>query len=151
MWEDKFWNEMKRMRRNMNRMFGFSDFPRKNFDSEFSNYRDAYADFDENENEFIIIVEIPGIDKENINLQVLDNNRLLVKAEKKQEIEKKEEDDGESFNYRYVKMYAGFYRTFDLPEEADIDNIDAEYKEGILKITILKKKEARKKKIIKIK
>ena len=143
MWEDNLMNEMKRLRMRINRAFGFTDFPKKS--SEPENYRHALADFRETENDYAVIVEIPGVNKEDINIDAA-NNTLRIKAEKKQEFEKEQDDE-----YRYSKSYAGFYREITLPENAEAEKIDAEYKNGVLKISILKKKEAKKKKMIVVK
>ncbi len=58
MWEDNLWNEMKRMRKRINHVFGFSDFPRQSMDIEPENYRHAWADFKEDEKNFFVTVEI---------------------------------------------------------------------------------------------
>ncbi|MFH1053203.1 MAG: Hsp20/alpha crystallin family protein [Candidatus Woesearchaeota archaeon] len=151
MWEDNFWNEMKRVRKKMNQAFGQSDFPKRVCECEPDNYRQAWADFMEDENSFKIAVEIPGVNKEDIHLEVLEDNTLIIKAEKKQEKEEKsEEDDEMTYQYKYSKSYSGFYRSVTLPETADSENINAEYKDGILKIVVPKKKSSKKKKQINV-
>lgn len=133
----------------MNRLFHRLDEPRalilKNAPSD--EYRKALVDFRENDENFIIAVEIPGIDKEDIHLDITENS-AIIKAEKKQE---KEEGSKEKGDYRYAKSYAGFYQEVALPENADTENIEAVYKNGVLKLIIPKKKLAIKKKKIKIK
>lgn len=150
MWEDQLWNDMKRMRKRMNHLFGFSDFSRRVVDEEPANYRHAWTEIDENENEYVLSVEMPGVNKEDIHLEVHDGNRLVIKAEKKQQIEKKDEETESVKKYSLIKKYSGFYRSFDLPEEADTSLIDAKYVEGILKITIPRKKSVKKKNMIKV-
>lgn len=158
MWEDNFWNEMKRMRSIMNDIFSSTDFPRREIEIDPVNYRQAWSDFRETENEFLIALEIPGIKKEDIQIEVLDNNRLVIKAERKQEKEETnemEEEDyneqpGKKYRYRRVRSYAGFYKTVRLPENADFNKIEAEHKNGILKIVIPKKETAKTKKFIKV-
>ncbi len=150
MWEDNLWNEMKRIRRRMNRAFGLSDFPRKTIEIGPSNYRQAWTDFKEDESSYTIEAEIPGVSKEDIKIEVVDNN-LVIKAEKKQEIEQEDCDEESSQAiYRYAKNYVGFYRTVELPVDAEAESINAEYNDGILNITIPKNREAKKKKFIRV-
>jgi len=152
-WEDDMWNEMKRIQRQMSRLFHGFD---RDFESPRAlslrnaltdDYRRALIDCRENDKNFIIAVEIPGVDKEDIQLDITDNS-AIIKAEKKHE---KEEGSKEKGDYKYVKSYAGFYQEVSLPENADIENIEAVHKNGVLKLTIPKKKLAIKKKEIKIK
>jgi HSP20 family protein len=150
MWEDELWHEMRRIRRAVNNVFGFSDLPRPYVEKEFTNHRRAFADIEEKEDAFVVLVEMPGVKKEDISIEILDDNRLMIKAEKKQEVEKKDEKK-ERFMYSFQRKYAGFYRTIHLPEAADIENLDSEYKNGVLHITIPKKKDQKKKRIIHVK
>jgi len=158
--EKNFWNEMRRMHRKMNRFFKYPDF----FESEFEeqgNFRRPRADFRETDDGYLIAVEIPGVSKEEINIEILDN-QLVIKAEKK--VEKKQEaddrcecsddrcecSDDRCECYSYAKAFAGFYRAVGLPENADVDEIDAVYENGVLKVKIGKKKSAKEKKFVKI-
>ena len=149
--ERNFWNEMRRMRNNMNRFFSYPDFP-ESFDEQGKpvNYRRAWANFQETENSILITIEIPGVDKEDVHLEITEDNVLVIKAEKRKEREEETPEEEGIYSYRYAKAYAGFYRTIALPESADADRLDAEYKEGVLKITMPKTKQAKKKKIIKV-
>jgi len=171
MWEDNIWNEMKRFRSSMNNLFGARDFTDDSLEFEPRNYRQAWADLQENDKEFHIAVEIPGVSKEDIDLQVLDNGRLIIKAQKKfdkeftDELEDDSEDEmeddccssegcgcqrGKKYRYSQLQSYAGFYKTVDLPENADTQNLTANYKEGVLKITIPKIPVEERKRAIKI-
>ena len=73
---------------------------------------------------------------------------IEIKAEKKREEEKK---DDKKMIYGFVRSYSGFYQSLDLSEEADLENIDALYKNGVLIIKVPKKKSAIAKKEVKIK
>ena len=132
MWEDQFWHEMRRIRKVIDLAFGSDDFPQSDVD----NFRFARACFEEENNDYIITVEIPGIKKEEIRLETGENNELIVKAERKQEIKK----DTEKNRY-HSRQYAGFYRLFKLPDDADMENLDTLYEDGVLKISIPKNKE----------
>lgn len=153
--ERNFWNEMRRMQRKMNGFFSQPDFPEGDF-KEPRNFRRPRAEFRETEDQFLIAVEIPGVNKEDISMEILDN-QLVIKAEKKVEKNDKKgsddcncSDDDCMCNYSYARVYAGFYRTVSLPENADLDKIDAVYESGILKVKIGKKKSAKEKKFVKI-
>jgi len=94
------------------------------------------VDIEEKEKEFRIIAELPGLNKEEITINIKDN-LLSISGEKKQE--KKTEDE----NYhRTERIFGSFQRTFRLPEYADQDNIAAEYKNGILNVSIPKLEES---------
>lgn len=111
-------------------------------------YRRAWADLHETESKYLLTVELPGIKKEDIDLQ-LSGNTIRIKAQKKQEKKSHDEKHG---SYFYAASYAGFMRTIPLPENASSENIEAEFKNGVLKIRIKKKKSSQiKKKEIRIK
>ena len=148
MWEDQLWTEMERIRKNVNRFLGKSDFPKKN---ETANYRYAQAELEEDENGYSIAVEIPGVNKEDIELQIINDNQIMIKAQKKYELERKNETKEGTYQYSSLKRYAGFYRTSDIPEDTDQESIGSEYKNGVLHITIPKRKDAKKKKLIRVK
>lgn len=137
MWQDDFRREMRKMQRRMGNLFSGVDEPFD--DEEWDDYRLAWADFRENEEEYLIAVELPGVEKEDVDLHV-DGNLLTIKASKKQEKEDKDEE-----KYSYSRSYAGFARSITLPEAADVDNLDAEFKNGVLKVKIPKRKIVKKK------
>ena len=91
--------------------------------------------------EYEITAELPGIKKEDITLDLKDN-RLTIKGEKK--AEKKEEKE----NYlRVERSYGSFERSFYINDDVDVANVNANYKDGILHITLPKKEEAKPKQI----
>ncbi len=111
-------------------------------DSE-SNYlskkENLITDFLETEEVFLLKIELPGVKKEDIKLDVLDKI-LVVSAEKKQFEESKE--------LKYIKTESsfGFYeRSYPLPENVNKEAIKANYLDGILQITLPKDKELPKK------
>ncbi len=140
MFEDKIWYKMRKMQRRIDILFGnigTGSFGKKlGVDGDVGNYRKARADFEETDNEFILEIELPGVEKEDIELNIMDSG-IEIRAEKKQEKEREDKEKGE---YIFSKSYAGFARYIDLPEEADLEKIDAEYKNGILEIRVPKKK-----------
>jgi HSP20 family protein len=95
----------------------------------------------ENDDSYEIEVNAPGFDKKDFHVSV-ENGLLTISAENKKEDEEKDK------NYtRKEFSYQSFSRSFYLPEQANEDAIDAEYKDGILKITVAKKEEAKPKKV----
>lgn len=92
----------------------------------------------QNANEFTVEVAAPGFDKGDFKLEV-DHDLLTISSEKKVENETKE---GEQFTKREFS-YQSFSRSFTLPNTADGERIEANYDNGILRITIPKKEEAK--------
>jgi HSP20 family protein len=80
----------------------------------------------------IVEAELPGIPKEAVKLTCTDNT-LTIQGETKKE----EEEKREGF-YRAERRYGSFYRTVALPEEVDVNKIQAEFRDGVLKVTLPK-------------
>lgn len=91
----------------------------------------------ETENGFDIELAVPGLKKEDFKIN-LDKNVLSVSAEKKAE----NVEEGKKYSKREYS-YNSFVRSFTLPESADYSKINAEYADGILKLSIAKKEEAK--------
>jgi HSP20 family protein len=95
------------------------------------------ANIIENEKSFNIEIAAPGMKKEDFKLK-LENNVLTISSEKESE------NSEETTNYtRKEFMYGSFSRSFTLPKIVETENIKASYDDGILKIEIPKKDEAR--------
>lgn len=78
--------------------------------------------------------EMPGIKKDDVNVEVTDN-AIEISAETKEE--KKEEDSKEGY-IRRERRFSKFYRRVPLPEAVDTESTDAELKDGVLTIRIPK-------------
>lgn len=85
----------------------------------------------------IVDAELPGIKKEDIDVRVEDH-RLTIRGERKEEKETKEED-----YYRKERTYGSFMRSFTLPTSVAADKVDASYKDGVLHLTLPKTAEAK--------
>ena len=117
-----------RMHREMDRMF--EDF--------FGNARPASGsvllrpsvDIAESKKAYRISVEVPGIDPDQIELQV-DGETLVLSGEKRQE----SSDEEEGF-HRMERSYGQFRRVLTLPEDADAEGIKADFKNGVLEIKV---------------
>ncbi len=108
-----------------------------------SEYRKPFIDVIETEKEVIATADMPGLEKENIKIN-LTEDRLEISAETEHE-EKKEEK-----GYVYRERSSGsFYRAISLPSPVDPDNSKATYKNGVLEIE-MPKTEIKKKKPLKV-
>jgi HSP20 family protein len=128
---------------------------RSRFDSLFDNFFPTRAaadgeslwnwhpvvDIYDNENDIVIKAELPGVDKEQIAID-LQGNVLTLKGERSSENEVKEENF-----YRRERSYGRFERSFMLPIEADPETVKAEFKDGVLNIQVPKPEEKKPKKI----
>ncbi|MDR1753679.1 MAG: Hsp20/alpha crystallin family protein [Eubacterium sp.] len=83
---------------------------------------------------FVLEMEIPGFEKEDINLDIKDDY-LIISAEKKSESEKNEKNGS---YIRRERSYGAYRRSFDI-SNVDFDKIGAEYKNGILIVSLPKK------------
>ena len=101
------------------------------------------VDVYEDEQGLRLKLEVPGIDEKDFDVRI-ENNVLTVRGERKFEKEEKEE------NFRRVeRSYGSFVRSFSLPTSVDTEKVSAEYKNGVLTVT-LPKMEAAKPRQIKV-
>lgn len=99
------------------------------------------VDITEDEKEYVVKAEIPEMKKEDIKINVHDDV-LTVSGERKYEKEEK----GKKY-HRVERAYGSFMRSFALPEDADGSRINAEYKDGMLKLHLPKSEQSKKKTI----
>ena len=98
-------------------------------------------DISENEKEYVVTTELPGLDPKEIDV-TFSEGMLTVKGEKKQE----KEDKGENY-HRIERHYGAFHRSFRIPGEIKADKVDANFKDGVLKLALPKAEESKPKKI----
>jgi len=99
--------------------------------------RSPRVDIKEEANRYLIEAELPGLSEKDVKLEVKDGV-LVLSAQKD---ENKEEKD-ETKWLRQERRAFSFSRRFGLPEEADVENIKASFKDGLLSIELPKKPEA---------
>ena len=99
------------------------------------------VDIYEDEQAITLKLEVPGLEEKDIEVQ-LENNTLTVRGERKFEKEEKEENF-----HRIERRYGAFARSFTLPNTVDTGNVQASYENGILKIQLAKRAEAKPKQI----
>ncbi|MFD2532919.1 Hsp20/alpha crystallin family protein [Gracilimonas halophila] len=122
----------------------FSDVLDEFFNESLNYHRDSFmpsVDISETETEFEVSVALPGMNKEDINVD-LDNGRLSISGERKLE----QEEEGKNY-HRVESKFGSFNRSFQLPDSIDEESIEAKYENGILNITIAKREEKVKKQI----
>lgn len=101
------------------------------------------VDIFETENELVLKADLPEVDPNNVEIR-LENGTLLLKGERKFE----EQKNGKGY-HRIERSYGSFVRAFSLPDTVDGEKVRADYKSGVLTVT-LPKKEIAKPKSIKI-
>jgi len=94
------------------------------------------ADVIEEEKEYHIVLELPGLSKKDIEVK-LDGDWLHISGERRP----LEETETRRYN-RVERAYGRFVRRFSMPEDADPSKITAEFRDGLLQVTLAKRKEA---------
>ncbi len=100
-------------------------------------FSDPAANIIENNKSFQLDIAAPGMNKEDFKID-LDNNILTISSE----VEDARREEGKNYT-RKEFYYGSFSRAFTLPKTIDTDKIKADYDNGILKISLPKKDEAR--------
>jgi HSP20 family protein len=122
----------------MNRMFdSFFGMPRRVENDDRALYWTPRVNVDETDAQFEVTAELPGLNKEDVKIEVKDHV-LTFTGEKKIEKDKKDRNV-----HIYERGYGKFCRTFTLPDNVDVDKIGAEFEDGILHIDIPKTEEAK--------
>lgn len=101
------------------------------------------TDVIETEREIRVVTEMPGLKRENIEIDV-ENNVLTVRGEKREE--RTEGEEGGKFHLS-ERRYGTFTRSFVLPRDVDSDNIAASFEDGVLTVMIPKSERARRRRI----
>jgi HSP20 family protein len=95
------------------------------------------VDIYETENELVLKADAPDVDPKNVGIQ-LENGTLTLKGERKFE----QPQNGKGF-HRIERSYGSFVRAFSLPDTVEAENVKADYKNGVLTITLPKKEVAK--------
>ena len=135
-----FSDDFQALQERINRIFSDSAFSRLGGEETMGAWAppcDIYEDGDC----IIVKAEVPGIDRNDIDVQV-ENNVLTLRGERKREKEVRSEN-----LYRTERSYGAFSRSFTLPVSVDTGRIKAEYKDGVLHVTLPKVEEAKPRKI----
>jgi HSP20 family protein len=108
--------------RNNNRLLGNYDFS------------EPIVDYCETDNEYVTTFEFPGIDKKDIKIDTK-NNGIEINIEKKEEVESGKDEEGQFSSKRFF----GYKRFFSMPENADLSQVSASFKNGVLELRTKKK------------
>ena len=133
-------NDMNLLQNQMNRLFdtALQGWPAESNGT--TNWVPA-ADIYESENDLIVTLDLPGVDPKLIDLRV-ENNILSIRGERHFE----QKQDRENY-HRVERSYGTFTRSFTLSTSVDADKIRAQYKAGVLSITLPKAEAAKPKRI----
>lgn len=100
------------------------------------------CDVEEGEDHYLMTVEMPGIPKDQIKIECIDN-QLTISGERGREsrnTQKEKEKEG----YRYTeRRYGKFYRSFTLPVGVNADKVEANYEDGVLRLYVPKAESAK--------
>lgn len=142
------WNplrEMEDMQRRISSLFDSSPFRRSNLTNDEESITVAewapLVDIAEDDKEYLIKVELPEVQKDDVKVTV-ESGTLTISGERKAEKEEK----GRKF-HRVERSYGRFERSFSIPDDAESDNVKAEFKDGVLRVHLAKSEKARPKQI----
>ena len=99
------------------------------------------VDIYEHEGNIVLKAEIPGVEPKDVDIRV-ENNTLTLRGERKLDQQIKRDN-----YHRVERSYGVFTRSFTLPNVVDQEKIKAEYTDGVLKLTLPKREEAKPKQI----
>ena len=128
-------NLLERFQDDWDRLFGWSRYPEASglFDRSVS----PSVDVVETESEVVLWADMPGLDKKDLELSVA-ANVLTLKGEKKSPAKPEKDKDRV---YRDETWAGSFHRSLSLPDSVDSEKVTAEFRDGVLKVTLAKKAE----------
>jgi HSP20 family protein len=132
--------EMRSLQDEVNRLFT-SSFNRGDDNDLMRGAWSPQVDIFENRNEIVLEAELAGMKPEDVNISI-ENNVLTIHGERK--FEKK--DEGDNF-HRVERAYGSFTRSFTLPPTVSSENANAEFENGVLRLTLAKREEAKPRRI----
>jgi len=142
------WNpfrEMDDLQRRMTSLFDWSPFRRSSLTADDENITvpewAPLVDIAEDDKEYLIKVELPEVQKDDVKVTV-ESDTLTISGERKAEKEQK----GRKF-HRVERYYGRFERSFSIPDDAEADDVKAEFKDGVLRVHLAKCEKARPKQI----
>lgn len=139
------WREMEELQRRLWSVFDWSPLRRTSLTTDEENITvpewAPAVDIIEDEKEYLIKVELPEVQKDDVKVTV-EGGTLTISGERKAEKEEK----GRRF-HRLERFYGRFERSFTIPDDAEADNVKAEFKDGVLRVHLPKSEKARPKQI----
>ena len=98
------------------------------------------VDVAEDEKAVTLTAELPGVDEKDIDVSLVDD-QLTIRGEKRSEHNEKKEEEGRTL-HRVERSYGAFQRTLAIPYKVDPDQVSAQFKDGVLKVTLPKPPDA---------
>ena len=132
--------ELRGLQDEMNRLF-MSNFSRGGENDLMRGAWSPQVDIFENKDQIVLEAELPGMKPEDVEISI-ENNLLTLRGERR--FEKKEESDN---FHRVERSYGTFTRSFTLPPTVSSDRAEAEFENGILRLTLAKREDAKPRRI----
>ena len=134
--------ELRSLQDEMNRLF-MSNYSQRGASEEgfSSGAWNPQVDIFENKDQIVLEAELPGMKPGDVNISI-ENNVLTIHGERK--FEKKDEKDN---FHRVERSYGSFTRSFTLPPTVSSENANAEFENGVLRLTLAKREEAKPRRI----
>src|SRR5215203_396466 len=132
--------ELRTLQDEVNRVFS-SSFGRSGESGMMRGAWNPSVDIFENKDQIVLEAELPGLKPEDVNISI-ENNVLTIHGERK--FEKKDENDN---FHRVERSYGSFTRSFTLPSTVQSENANAEFENGVLRLTLAKREEAKPRRI----
>lgn len=140
---ESVWDEMDRMHQQLNQMFR-SSFTRNPIQIGQTSGVGMPAgraiassvDVAETADQIVVSCDVPGVDKEDIKIDIK-NNVLTIRGERKNKIERSKSSDQYQYHHQEIR-FGGFERSFVLPDQVDPGSAVAEHKNGVLTVRINK-------------
>ena len=111
----------------------------------YSNYANPKVDVKENENSYILEMELPGKTEKDVDIE-LNHGNLTISSKDEEVKDEKKDTKNEKYILKERKI-SKFERRFALPKDVDSEKISANFKNGILTVNMMKKPETSSKKI----
>jgi HSP20 family protein len=125
--------EMEKMQEGFNQIFRESWKRMKNY-QQAGKFFEPDADFVEKQGNYVLTMDLPGMQKDQINIEAA-GNYIAVSGERKTERQINPDNEGA---YQFERSSGSFYRRMTLPSDADTEKIGAKYENGVLEVTIPK-------------
>ena len=132
------WQELDQLTRGLGQLFG-NEMPAS---ANGGTWMPA-VNVEESGDELVLTAEVPGMTREDIEIEV-ENNILTIRGERSEE---RREGDEEKRYHVWERRHGSFQRSFTLPRTVRADDIQADYKDGILTIRMPKAPEAKSRKV----
>ncbi len=136
--QDSFWG-LSKLQRDIDRMFDNFISPELSLtqNSDAMPTFNPACDIEETDSHYLVSFDVPGIAKENIKIELVDGT-LTVTGERRVE-----KDQKKASQHLIERSYGQFRRSFSLPSQVDTENVEANYHEGVLTISIAKAESAK--------